>query len=140
MVGNVGFFFKLIDREIPVFPAVEEDPLEAWWAARDALQEALDDPSVAQAEYEIQAMGGRGTFEQAVDQFGNLDVLVHTWDLARAAGLDERLDPGEVHQAFEAALPMDTMLRSAGACGPKLDPPAHADEQTRFLAFLGRAA
>jgi uncharacterized protein (TIGR03086 family) len=139
MVGNVGFFFKLIDREIPVFPSVEEDPVEAWRAARAALQEALDDPGVAQAEYESQAMGGRGTFEEAVDRFGNLDVLVHTWDLARAAGLDERLDPGEVHQAFDAALPMDEMLRSAGACAPKLDPPVGADEQTRFLAFLGRA-
>jgi uncharacterized protein (TIGR03086 family) len=140
MVGNVGFFFKLIDREMSACPSVEDDPVGAWLAARGALQEALDDPSVAQAEYESQSMGGRGTFEQAVDQFGNLDVLVHTWDLARAAGLDERLDPGEVHRAFEAALPMDEMLRSAGACGPKLDPPADTDEQTRFLAFLGRAA
>jgi uncharacterized protein (TIGR03086 family) len=140
MMGNVGFFFKLIDREIPVFPSVEENPIEGWRAARSALQEALDDPSVAQAEYESQAMGGRGTFEEAVDQFGNLDVLVHTWDLARAAGLDERLDPDEVRQAFEAALPMDKMLRSSGACGPKLDPRADADEQTQFLAFLGRAA
>jgi uncharacterized protein (TIGR03086 family) len=138
LVGNVGWFFTLIDQEAPVAPSVEDDPVAAWSAARDALQGALDDPAVAQHEYESQAMGGKGTLEQAVDRFGNFDVLVHTWDLARAAGLDERLDPDEVHRALEAALPMDTMLRSPGVCGPKIDPPQGADEQTRFLAFLGR--
>lgn len=108
--------------------------------SRDALQGALEDPQVARSEYDSQATGGRGTFEQAVDRFGNLDVLVHTWDLARAAGLDERLDAEEVHRVFAAVLPIDAMLRSPGACGPKLEPPAGADEQTRFLAFLGRRA
>ena len=107
---------------------------------RAAAKGALDDPEVAGSEYESQALGGRGTLEQAVDRFGNFDVLVHTWDLARAAGLDERLDPDEVHRAFQAALPMDAMLRSPGVCGPRIDPPAGADEQTRFLAFLGRRA
>lgn len=140
MVSNVGFFFKLVDKEPPAGPAVEDDPAGAWSIARDALQGALEDPQVARSEYDSQAMGGRGTFEQAVDWFGNLDVLVHTWDLARAAGLDERLDAEEVHRVFAAVLPIDAMLRSPGACGPKLEPPAGADEQTRFLAFLGRRA
>lgn len=139
MVGNAGWFFKLIHREPPAGPSVADDPAGAWLATRDALQEALDDPEVAGTEYESQAMGGRGTFEGAVDRFGNFDVLIHTWDLSRAAGLDEHLDPGEVHRAFEKALPMDEMLRSSGACGPRLDPPPGADEQTQLLAFLGRA-
>lgn len=138
MVHNVGHFFTLVGMEPPAGPSVEDDPAGAWSAARDALQRALDDPDVAGTEYESQVMGGRGTFEQAVDRFGNFDVLVHTWDLARAAGLDERLDPGEVHWAMEAALQVDAMLRSPGVCGPKIDPPAGADEQTRLLAFLGR--
>lgn len=140
MVGNAGFLLGLIAVEPPAGPSADEDPVAAWAAARDALQRALDDPQVAGREYHSQAMGGRGTFEQAVDRFGNLDALVHTWDLARAAGLDERLDPDEVHRAFEAAQPMDAMLRSPGACGPKLEAPPGADEQTRFLAFLGRRA
>lgn len=139
MTSNAGFFFTLIGRDAPQGPSVEDDPLGAWLTARTALQLALDDPEVANAEYDSPSMGGRGTFEQAVDRFGNFDVLVHTWDLARAAGLDERLDPFEVHRAFEAALPMDEMLRSPGVCGPKLDPPPGADEKTQFLAFLGRA-
>ena len=138
LVGNVGFFFKLVEKEPPPGPSVEDDPVGAWSSARNALQGALEDPEVAGSEYDSQAMGGRGTFEQAVDRFGTLDILVHTWDLARAAGLDERLPPDEVHRVYESVLPMDAMLRSPGACGPKIDPPAGADEQTCFLAFLGR--
>jgi hypothetical protein len=60
--------------------------------------------------------------------------------LARATGGDERLDPNDVHEAFEASKPMDEMLRTPGVCGPKLDPPPGADEQTQLLAFLGRRA
>lgn len=140
MVDNMGFLLRLVGQEPPVGPTVDDDPIRAWSTARDAMQSALDDPETSQAEYDSEMMGGRGTLEQAVDRFANMDVLVHTWDLARAAGLDERLDPDDVHQAFEAALPMDDMLRGPRACGPKLDPPAGADEQTRFLAFLGRRA
>jgi uncharacterized protein (TIGR03086 family) len=140
MVGNVGFFFKLVGKEAPAGPSVTEDPAGAWLAARAAMQGALDDPDLAGAEFESQMMGGRSTFEQGVDRFANFDVLVHTWDLARASGLDERLDPDEVHRAFESAVPMDAMMRSPGVCGPKLDPPPGADEQTRFLAFVGRRA
>jgi uncharacterized protein (TIGR03086 family) len=138
LVGNVGFFLGLVGQKAPAGPSVQDDPAGAWAAARDALQAVLDDPALAQQEFESQAMGGRMTLEQGVDRFGNFDLLVHTWDLARATGLDETLDPDEVHRAFEGALPMDEMMRSPGVCGPKLDAPEGADEQTRFLAFLGR--
>ena len=35
---------------------------------------------------------------------------------------------------------MDEMMRGSGAFGPKVEAPPGADEQTRLLAFLGRAA
>jgi uncharacterized protein (TIGR03086 family) len=139
LAGNAVFLLGLVGVESPEGPSVDDDPVGAWLTARWALQDALDDPEVAGTEYDNAAMGGRGTLEQAVDRFANLDVLVHTWDLARAAGVDERLDPVEVHRAFAAVGPMDDMLRSSGACAPKLEPPPGADEQTRLLAFLGRA-
>jgi hypothetical protein len=69
-------------------------------------------------------------------------VLIHTWDLARAAGLDERLDPDEVHRqvaALEALSPeVDEAMRSSGHYGPRVAVAPHADEQTRLLAFMGR--
>lgn len=137
MIETAGMFFGLVGRELPAGPTVDDDPAGAWSTARDAVQAALDDPAVATLEYE--GLFGRTTFEQGINDFVCFDVLVHTWDLARATGLDERLDPAEVHHVFETAQPMDDTLRTSGVCGPKLDPPPGADEQARLLAFLGRA-
>lgn len=50
-----------------------------------------------------------------------MDLLVHTWDLARAMGADERLDEEIVREAFEALKPMDAMIRQPNVCGPRLE-------------------
>ena len=71
------------------------------------------------------------------------DVLIHTWDLARAAGLDERLDPDEVHRMLAGIETMppevDEAMRGSGHYGPRVEVAADADEQTRLLAFMGRS-
>jgi uncharacterized protein (TIGR03086 family) len=138
MVGNMGRFLGFVDRRLPAGPSVAEDPAAAWRSARNAVQEGLDDPSIAGHEFD----GGMGktTYEQAVDRFAGIDLVVHSWDLARATGGDEHLDPDDVHAIFETATPMDEMLRGPGVCTAKLDPPAGADEQTQLLAFMGRRA
>jgi len=137
MVGNCATFLGLIGRDLPPGPAVEDDPRGAWANGRDAIQAALDDPATATTEYE--GFMGKSTFEQGVGQFVFIDLIVHSWDLGRAAGVDDQLDPADVHWAFEMIEPMDAMLRSPGVCGPKLEAPPGADEQTRFLGFMGRA-
>ena len=78
------------------------------------------------------------TVEHAIDGFCTGDVLVHTWDLARATGLDETLDPDEVHRMLTEMEPLDAALRKSGHFGPRVEVPADADEQTRLIAFLGR--
>jgi len=78
--------------------------------------------------------------EQMLPQLVCMDMLVHTWDLARAVGGDDRLDEEFVQQAYETLKPMDTMIRQPNLFGPKLDPPPGADVQTEFLYFLGRRA
>ena len=76
--------------------------------------------------------------ENAIDMFFLGDVLIHTWDLARATGLDETLDADEVHRMFEGIEPYDEMLRSSGQYGPRVEVPDDADEQTKLIAFMGR--
>ena len=66
------------------------------------------------------------------------DHLVHAWDLARAVGVDERLDPELVSACAEWFAPMEAAYRSAGAIGPPCPVPDGADEQTRLLAAFGR--
>ena len=80
----------------------------------------------------------RLSFAQTVDTICTPDVLIHTWDLARATGLDETLDADEVHRFADGIEPMDEILRTSGHYGPRTPVPDDADEQTWLLAFLGR--
>lgn len=136
VVESQGRFLGLVGRELGGIPSVDDDPPAAWNAARAVVQADLEDPQRATASYE--GAFGPSTFENAVDGFGNLDVLVHGWDLARAAGLDERLDPEEVQRQLERTAQMGDALRRPGVCGPEVESPPDADNQTRLLNFLGR--
>lgn len=80
------------------------------------------------------SVGGGGY----VGFFGIGDVLIHTWDLARATGLDEQLDADEVALLLSRMQPMDEMMRKGSAFGPKVEVPADADVQTQLIAFTGR--
>jgi uncharacterized protein (TIGR03086 family) len=120
----------------PEVPSIEDDPAGAWAGLRDTMQAALDDPAVADEARDIRP--GTMTFAAAVDQLGTNDVLMHQWDLARATGGDERLDPDEVHSLLVGIEPMDELLRQSGQYGPRVEVPADADEQTRLIAFIGR--
>ncbi|MDQ1729983.1 MAG: hypothetical protein QOK10_142 [Pseudonocardiales bacterium] len=136
VVESHGQFLGLVGRSLPELPSVDEDPLAAWSGAREAVQSCLDDPALAGTEY--QGKFGRSTFEQAVDGFLSFDQVVHRWDLARAAGLDERIDPEEIARITAFANRMGDVLQNSGACGPAIEPPEGADDQTRLLMALGR--
>ena len=117
-------------------PSVDDDPVAAWTAVRAATLAALDDPEVAQAERETPM--GSMTVKQLIGRFGVADVLIHTWDLARATGLDETLDSEEVRRTYKMMEPNDERMRAGGAFGPRVEVPDDADEQTKLIAFTGR--
>jgi uncharacterized protein (TIGR03086 family) len=131
-----GFFLADIGVEPPDPPPVDEDPAGAWKVVSDAIQAALETPAIASQRFDMPI--GQFTFEEAVATFGIGDVLVHTWDLARSTGLDETLDPEEVHRLFEGMGPIDDLLRQSGQYGPRVDVPGDADEQTKLIALTGR--
>ena len=95
-------------------------PCAAWDTVDRTIRAALDDPAVAGAERETSV--GPATFERSLD----------TWDLARATGLDEQLDPDEVHRLFVGSEPYDDHD------GPGVEVPGDADEQTGLIVFIGR--
>src|SRR4029079_16902792 len=111
-------FFDPWGIERPAFPSVDDAPAGAWLTLVEAIQSTLEDPDASKREADIRP--GRYSFEQAVDMFGAGDIVIHTWDLARAPGLDETLDPGEVHRMLGAMEPIDEMLRQSGQYGPRV--------------------
>jgi uncharacterized protein (TIGR03086 family) len=138
-----GFLLGTFGVETRPLPSVDDDPVEAWAAVRDAIQDGLDDPAVAQR---IEDCGppGQLSFEAAVDMTCTPDVLIHTWDLAQAAGVDVELDADEIARqaAGIAQMPpgVDEAMRASGHFGPRIEVPEDADALTRVLAFNGRRA
>ena len=118
--------------------ADDEDPAEAWRSAYTTVLELTEDPEAMATM--VDGPVGQMPLEQILDSFVCMDLLVHTWDLARAVGGDERLDEDSVLRAYETMKPMDDQIRQPGIFGPKVAPPAGADTQTEFLYFLGREA
>jgi uncharacterized protein (TIGR03086 family) len=116
----------------------DDDPKKAWEQASRAIDEITAEPEALAVE--INGPGGKMPASEVIGRFVTMDVLVHTWDLARTVGADERLDEDSVRQAYEALKPMDAMIRQPNIFGPKLEPPPEADLQTEFLYFLGRQA
>lgn len=137
-----GFLLGTFGVDTGPIPSVDDDPAGAWAVVRGAIQDALGDPVLA-ARVEDCGPPGRLSLEAAVEMTCTPDVLIHTWDLARATGLDEQLDPAEVRRLLESvdALPaeMDEAMRRSGHYGPRVEVGAAADEQSRLLAFMGRA-
>jgi uncharacterized protein (TIGR03086 family) len=131
-----AFFFGQWGIEQPPAPSADDDPAAAWKAVDSGIQAALDDPRIAGSERDTPI--GRSSFEQTVDTICTPDVLVHTWDLARATGLDETLDTEVVHRFVEGMEPHDDAMRQSGHYGPRVAVPDGSDEQTRLLAFVGR--
>ncbi len=137
----VEWFPELLRRStgiaIPTGPSVDDDPVAAWRAHCDAVQALLDDPEVAGAEHDLPHIGTM-TLGRAIDTIYTSDVFLHRWDLARATGQDETLDPDKCAELLEGMLPMDEALRQSGHYGPRVEVPDEADVQTRLLAFIGR--
>ena len=118
-------------------PAVQtgDDPVADWRTARAEALAALDDKALSRTT----EIPGLGTIPIAgVLTILTADQFVHAWDIAHGLGDDLNIDAVVIPELFAWA--RKNVLRRPGFFGPELTPPAAADDQTRLLAFLGRAA
>jgi uncharacterized protein (TIGR03086 family) len=111
--------------------------------------EAAWDESSTEA---VRAVGADGALERTVDLSSGptpaheyvsqlfADHLIHAWDLARAIGADERLDPELVDACAAWFASMEDTYRAIGAVGDRPETPPGADAQTVLLAAFGRSA
>jgi uncharacterized protein (TIGR03086 family) len=118
-------------------PSVDDDPVKAWQVHSDAVQALLDDPATPSKMLTNRHIGDV-PLDEAVDRFYTSDVFMHTWDLARATGQDETLDPEKCAELYAGMVPLDDVLRASGQYGPKVEVPEDSDIQTKMLAFIGR--
>ncbi|UPK74219.1 TIGR03086 family metal-binding protein [Nocardioidaceae bacterium SCSIO 66511] len=136
VIETQGMFEQLVGRNLEPGPSVEDDPHGAFLAATGQVQQHLDEPETAETAYE--GYFGPTTFEESVDGFLSMDLVVHGWDLARAAGLDEHIDPNDVEWVWSRASALQDTMRGPNVYGPAIDAEPDADDQDRLLAFLGR--
>jgi len=111
------------------------DPVATWRVARAASVDALTEEALGRT-VTLPGLGERPL--SAIVTLLVADHLAHTWDIGHVLGLEVRLDPELVPIAFAWA--RDNVIRVPGFFGPELAPPPDADEQTRWLAYLGRCA
>ncbi len=112
-----------------------------------------DDPAAAWSQImavATQAYEADGALEQVVPSpFGEqpvgqalglmtMDMLVHTFDVARSTGGDEQLPEAACAHALEQLQPMDEMIRQSGMFAEKISVPDDATVQAKFIAFTGR--
>ncbi len=130
-------------REAATGPTVDDDPLAAFRAARSEVEAILEDRELATRRTESPA----GTMAGAdmVDQVASADLVIHRWDLARATGQDDAIDPEELERMWPAFQQIPDVMRVPGAFGPGItvfgpvvDVPADASLQDRALGLVGR--
>jgi uncharacterized protein (TIGR03086 family) len=123
----IGFHDVLLLRPLGMKPdRPRDDPQLRWRLTYDSLTEAFET--------------GRATQLDAYQLMPNLsrDVLVHTWDLARAVGADDRLDSRWCELCY-AGLPADPRaLSTSGMFSAPVAVNSEIDVQARLLARLGR--
>ena len=127
----------------PTAADVDADPLTAFRTARADVEAILDDPVLAGQETDSPA----GTMPGAdmIDQVISSDMVLHRWDLARATGQDDVIDPAELEGMWPGLQEIPDIMRVPGAFGPgvtvfgpRVEVPADAPLQDRALGLLGR--
>ena len=139
LTGWIPAVFGPVGVDFGQVPAVQDDPVGAWVTVQAAIARALADPEMAARQ--VETPFSTQPLAETVDMIVTGDVFTHTWDLSRATGQPDTLDPEQLQRMIPAmaAIP-EAVLRGEGMFGPEIAVPDGADDQTKFLAYVGRRA
>jgi len=127
------------EEGLAVFTAdlLGDDPLAAYRASADAAEAAFEVPGAMEAicHHPVADLPGAQILAFRIG-----DLTIHAWDLARAIGADEHLDPDVVENVWESLQPMAPVIGTIGVfgAGPSGTVPESAPVQTRLLDLVGR--
>jgi uncharacterized protein (TIGR03086 family) len=120
---------------VPQGDQLGSDPGATYEERRAALLSAVRAPGVLGRNWEMPFGSMAGEMMAGI---AFMEHLTHGWDVAKATGQDTTLPADLVSECTELVIPMDTMLRTPGVCGPRVEVPEDASPQDKLIAFLGR--
>ncbi|WP_030560959.1 TIGR03086 family metal-binding protein [Streptomyces aureocirculatus] len=111
------------------------DPVASWDTAADAARAAFAESGALDRTVHL-SYGDTPARDYCAQMI--TDLVVHSWDLARAIGADEHLPDELVTAALHEVRPYAADLSRSGLFAPAVEPPPGADAQTELLCLLGR--
>ena len=132
----IGFHDVLVLRPLGVHAhRPKTGPAARWAATSVALFTALDAPGALDRETEVPG-GGTSSLGGMLGAL-TTEVLVHTWDLARATSVDPQLDTELCASGYDAARGAGLGAASA-VFHAEVPVPGDADAPARLVALFGR--
>lgn len=117
-------------------PDVDADPAKAWRFHAGDVADALARPGVTATTFD--GFSGPTTVGETLARFYGFDMIVHRWDLARAAGVPTTFSPGELDQIETSIDSFGEHLYAEGICAPPVDIDPSSSRQSLLLARMGR--
>jgi uncharacterized protein (TIGR03086 family) len=118
-----------------VHTALGEDPAGSWSAIRSALIDIYGAPGILERSFDFLPIPGTVADQLIVP---TADLLIHTWDLARAIGISDALPTDVCEGVLSAMRTLEESIRIPEWYGPAIEPPPGSDAQTLLLCFAGR--
>lgn len=125
-----------LDRQGVPAGDVPADPPDAVWLAHRATVDRLLADGTGDREFD--GFFGRTTIGDNLASFYGFDLVVHRWDLARAAGVACRFSDAELDQLEASLNAFGEHLYDPGVCARPVPVPDDAPRQDRLLALMGR--
>jgi uncharacterized protein (TIGR03086 family) len=135
VVDAVAQMARTGEVAMPETPDPGDDPVGLWTASLDGIMEALDEPGV------VDKVGSFWFGESSIDDvlaFTLWDPLGHSWDIAKATGIDAHPSNTLAEASIAVIGANADALRGMGLMGDPVDVPADADAMTRFIGLIGR--
>jgi uncharacterized protein (TIGR03086 family) len=113
-----------------------EDPVAIWERSMGPAIDAIAEPGAMPRIVHL-SFGDVPGEDYADQLFG--DFVIHGWDLAKAIGADDTIDPSWVEMLYASFKPRESELKSYGVYGDTVPTSPDADLQTQLLAVVGRS-
>jgi uncharacterized protein (TIGR03086 family) len=128
----------LARHRLELGPRPVGSPDQVWREHLDAARRALGDGSVLMRSFE--GFFGPTTIGETLVSFYALDLVVHRWDLARAAGSDTEFSEAEMDLLDKGITLFGEHMYDEGVFGAAVPAPPGATRQERLLAVMGRTS